>query len=81
MPPRAPFIDYEENNLWAKTALQACILHDIMLDAIKVFYGLDLEVGLRAVTPRPIGNGIRVLADDFKDRGKELPLPLFISQK
>jgi hypothetical protein len=74
--PRA-FIDYEENNRWAIAALQACILHDHLMDAIRIHYNLDLTCGTRS-TSSPIGDGVKELAEDYKGRGKELPLEFFI---
>jgi len=41
--------------------------------------GLDLEDGSRA-TPRPIGDGIKKLAETFKGRESEFPLEKFINR-
>jgi len=79
MPPRAPYIDFEENNRWSRQALQACLFHDHMMDAFRVKLGLNLDDGSRAA-PRPIGDGIKKLAETFKGRESEFPLEKFINR-
>jgi hypothetical protein len=66
------FVDYEQNSRWAKTALQACSLHDRLMDCIKIYNGLDVDVGCRAALEVDVRPGIRLLAKDFKDRPGEL---------
>jgi hypothetical protein len=77
MPPRAPYIDYVENNRMAKVAKRACVIHDQLMDAFRVKNGLDLDVGCRA-TPDPPCDGVKTLATLFKDTPHDLPLEFFI---
>lgn len=79
MPPRAPYIDYMENNRMARAATRACLIHDHLMDAFRVKNGLDLNVGCRA-TPAPPCEGAKKLAGLYKDKGHELPLEFFINK-
>jgi hypothetical protein len=79
MPPRAPYIDYEENNRMARVAKRVCLIHDHLMDAFRIKNGLDLDVGCRA-TPDPPCDGAHNLARRYKDRGHELPLEFFINK-
>jgi len=79
MPPRAPYIDYMENNRMARAATRACLIHDHLMDAFRIKNGLDLDVGCRA-TPDPPCEGAKKLAGLYKDKGYELPLEFFINK-
>ena len=79
MPPRAPYIDYEENNRIARVAKRVCLIHDHLMDAFRIKNGLDLDVGCRA-TPNPPCDGVNNLARQYKDKGHELPLEFFINK-
>ena len=79
MPPRAPYIDYMENNRMARAATRACLIHDHLMDASRIKNGLNLDVGCRA-TPDPPCEGAKKLAGLYKDKGHELPLEFFINK-
>ena len=79
MPPRPPYVNYEENNQWARTAKRICLIHDHVMDAFKIKNGLEVDVGCRA-TPDPPCDGVKELADDYRGRGHELELIFFINK-
>lgn len=76
---RAPYVNYEENNIWSSIAQQACLTHDHLMDAIRTYYGIDLGVGCRAAL-RSAGSGANDMAKYYEGRGKDLPLVEFIAQ-
>jgi hypothetical protein len=73
------FIDYELNNRWAKTAFQACTLHDRLMDCIKVYYGLGVDLGCRTALETDIRPGIRKMEKGFKDLPRQLDVAKMIN--
>lgn len=71
---RRKFIDYERNSRWAKVALQACSLHDRLMDCLKIYYGLDVDIGCRAALEVDVRPGIRKMEELYRNKPRELPV-------
>jgi hypothetical protein len=76
------FIKYEEHSRWARTADQATLLHDRMMDRFRAYSGLEISIYTRAVErPVPAEDiAYKLYKKDQKDR-RDLPIRDWIARK
>jgi hypothetical protein len=80
-PTKRKFINYEENSRWARTAHQAALLHDRVMDGFRVHSGLEFSVGTRAVECTVPGEIPLKLHDQYKGNPRGLPIREWICRK
>jgi hypothetical protein len=76
------FIKYEEDSRWKRSADQATLLDDRMMDRFRAYSGLEISIGTRAVErPVPAEDiAYKLYKKDQKDR-RDLPIRDWIARK